>query len=86
MRLLSWLQRPWPSFRARRAAQALRRRYGPRAYDLASTFITTAADEGDEKAQRHWSAVLDELRRINVTKNSGRKKDIGAKRRIIEWD
>ena len=64
MRLLSWFHSRRSDAEARRAAQAMRKRYGDRAHDLASTFVTNAADDGDEKARRHWSAIRAELQRI----------------------
>jgi len=85
MRLLSWLHgRP----EAVRAAQALRKRYGDRAGELASEFVANAADDGDEKAKRHWTAVCAELRRAAVASRDapGSQKLKERKRRIIEWD
>jgi hypothetical protein len=88
MRLVSWLQGKQSTAEARRTAQALRRRYRDRADELASTFAANAADDGDEKAQRHWSAVRAELRRITLasrdSKDSQKSKE--PKRRVIEWD
>jgi hypothetical protein len=88
MRLLSWLRRRLSTSAALRAARALRRRYGDQAGELASTFVTNAADDDDEEARRHWSAVCVELQRITVaSQNSkGRQKTKESKRRVFEWD
>jgi hypothetical protein len=88
MRLLSWLQGTRRSTEVRQAAQAMRRRYGDRAYELASTFVTNAADDGNEVARRHWAAVRTELLRIKVasrTLNESQKAK-ESKRRVIDWE
>jgi hypothetical protein len=66
----------------------LRKRYGDRAGELASTFVENAAEDGDEEARRHWSAVRAELRRITVASRNSKdsQKSKGPKRRVIEWD
>ena len=89
MWLLSWLSGRRSDTEAQRAAQAMRRRYGDQADDLASTFVTNAVDDGDEKARRHWSAIRAELRRITTASPDSiedSRKLKGGKRRIIEWD
>ena len=85
MRLLSWLH---GRAKALRAARALRKRYGNRAGELASTFVANAAEDGDEEARRHWNAVHTELRRTTAARDlledSPSPKE--PKRRVIEWD
>jgi hypothetical protein len=89
MRLLSWLNGRRSDTEAQQAAQAMRRRYGDQADDLASKFVANAADDGDEKARRHWSAIRAELRRITDRSRDSiedSRKSKGGKRRTIEWD
>ncbi len=87
MRLPSWLPGKPTSTEVRRAAQAMRRRYGDRADELASRFVANAVDDGDEKARRHWSAIRAELRRITDASEirSRIRKSKSGKRRI-QWD
>ena len=85
MRLLSWLQGTRPSAEVGRAAQVMRRRYGDRAYELVSTFVTNAADDGNEDARRHWTAVRAELRRIKAAAHGSRESK-EKKRRFIDWN
>ena len=89
MRLLSWLSGRRSDTEAQRAAQAMRRRYGEQAYELANTFVANAADDGDQKARRHWSAIRAELRGLTDPSRDSiedSRKSKGGNRRVIEWD